>query len=105
MADAREPEEDWYLQDWLRHFGKKQTSLVQELGWSKNRANLFFHSQQPYRREVVNEIAKWLNIKPFELLMAPQEALSMRRLREVAHAIVADTTKGFDGPPTNPKKR
>ena len=77
-------EPDWHLQEWMRHLGKRQADLVRELGWAKGRANKFYHGQHPYRREIVNELARWLEIAPYELLMAPDEALMLRRLREAA---------------------
>jgi len=77
-------EPDWYLQDWMRHLGKRQADLVKELGWAKGRANKFYHGQHPYRREIVNELAGWLGIPPYELLMPPEEAMMLRRLREAA---------------------
>ena len=83
--------EDWHLKEWMQHFGKKQAALVNELGWDKAKANFLWHSKQPYRRDVVNEVAGWLEIRPFELLMTPEEALALRRLREAAALIVADS--------------
>lgn len=82
--------DDWYLKEWLAHFEKRQVALVNELGWDKARANYVFHSKQPYRRDMVNEIATWLGIKPFELLMPPREAMALRRLRQSAAQIVAE---------------
>jgi len=61
-------EPDWHLQSWMQLRGKRQADLVKELGWAKGRANKFYHSHHPYRREVVNELAKWLEIEPWELL-------------------------------------
>ena len=79
---------DWHLQAWMQYRGKRQADLVKELGWAKGRANKFFHSQHPYRREVVNELARWLDIEPWELLMEPARALKIRRLTEAVSEIV-----------------
>ncbi len=68
--------------------GKRQADLVKELGWAKGRANKFYHSQHPYRREVVNELAVWLQIEPWELLMEPTRAMKIRRLTEAVSEIV-----------------
>lgn len=73
-------EPDWYLQEWMRHRGKRQADLVKELGWAKGRANKFYHGQHPYRRDIVNELSTWLEIEPFELLMDPERANRIRRL-------------------------
>jgi hypothetical protein len=83
-------EDDWYLRDWMSHFGKRQAALVNELGWDKAKANFVWHSKQGYRRDLVNEVADWLGIRPFELLMPPQEALAFRRFRETAALIAGD---------------
>jgi hypothetical protein len=87
--------DDWRLREWMAHFGKIQADLSKELGWTKNRAHVVWHGTQPYRREIVNEVAAWLGIKPFELLMLPREALALRRMRENAAVIVSDR----DAPP------
>lgn len=68
----------------MRLLGKRQADLVKELGWAKGRANKFYHGQHPYRREIVNELSRWLEIPPYELLMPPEEAMMLRRLREAA---------------------
>lgn len=80
-------EKNWFLQQWLDHFDKRQASLVNELGWDKSRANFVYHGKQPYRRDLVNEIATWLQIEPYELLMDPKEAIAIRYLRAAARSI------------------
>lgn len=83
----RSVEKNWFLKEWLEHCGKRQASLVNELGWDKSRANFVYHGKQPYRRDLVNEISSWLGIEPFELLMPPAEALAIRQLRDAAKTI------------------
>lgn len=97
MAESTEP--DWYLQDWMRHCGKRQAALVNELGWTKGRAHGTWHGEFPYRRDTVNELARWLEIEPFELLLPPSRALALRRLKDTAAAIVADQTRTYDDRP------
>jgi hypothetical protein len=92
MSSASEP--DWHLRDWLAYFGKRQADLIKELGWDKARTSFVFNGKQSYRREIVNEIAAWLNIRPPELLMHPTEAIALRRLRETAAQIVAEDRAG-----------
>lgn len=89
----------------MRHQGKRQADLVKDLGWSKNRANIVWHSQQSYRRELVNEVATWLGIQPFELLMSPRDALALRQLRETAAAIVAGAPAGEPATPPATARR
>lgn len=80
-------EPDWYLQDWAKLADKRQADLVNDLGWLKNHAHRIWHGKQPYRRDIVNAVAQWLNIEPYELLMPPQDAMKIRQLREAAIAI------------------
>jgi len=85
-------EPNWYLQDWMRHFGKIQADLTKELGWDKSRANFLFHGKQPYKRERLNEVAAWLSVEPYELLMPPEKALAIRELYKTAERIVQGRT-------------
>ena len=79
--------DDWYLKEWFAHLGRRQIDMVNELGWHRTTANRLWHGRQPYRRDQVNEAARWLGIKPFELLMKPEDALALRFLEETARAI------------------
>jgi hypothetical protein len=74
------PRHDWFLKDWLKTLGKKQEHLTTELGWNKSKASLTVRGIQPYDRDDVNEAAAYLNIQPFELLMHPDDAFTIRRL-------------------------
>lgn len=100
------PESDWFLREWMEHKGKRQASLVNELGWLKGRASKFWNGAHPYRREIVNEIAAWLQIEPYELLMPPAKALAYRQMEETARRIAgapvfaeaADGGRAYEGP-------
>lgn len=87
-------ETDWYLQDWLQHFGLKQTWLVTDVGLNKSTANHLFHGHQPYRREHVNRIAGQLGLRPFELLLPPDEAIAIRKYRESVATLAAVAESG-----------
>jgi len=92
-------EPDWYLQEWAAKAEKRQADLVTDLGWVKNHAHRIWHSKQPYRRDIVNAVARWLGIQPYELLMPPEEAMLLRNLRQTAKAIAASDTASGDGTP------
>lgn len=79
MAGA--PQYDWYFQDWLKASGKRQADVVKDLDWNKAKVSLMARGLQPYTREEVNELAAYLNIRPWELLMPPEDAHALRRLR------------------------
>lgn len=100
VADELSP--NWFLQDWMRLKDKRQVALVNELGWSKGKASKFWNGKYDYRREIVNEVAAWLEIEPYELLMAPDVALSLRSLRQSALAIAAEQQRAWTGPDPDP---
>ncbi|MBO9500783.1 hypothetical protein [Brevundimonas sp. A19_0] len=93
------PENDWHLQEWATLLGKRQADLVNDLGFAKNQAHRIWHGKQPYRRDIVNLVAGWLNLQPYELLMRPEEAMRLRRLEETAMAIAADRSRPFTPAP------
>lgn len=82
-----EGKRDWYLQEWMRHFGKKQAALNNELGWDKARMSYAWHGKRQFNRAQVIEISDWLGIEMYELLMKPEDALMMRQFRDAAIAI------------------
>jgi transcriptional regulator with XRE-family HTH domain len=76
-----QPRHDWYLKEWLKASRKKQSDLVKDLEWNKAKASLLANGKQAYSRDDVNEVADYLNVRPFELLMHPDDAHAMRRLK------------------------
>ncbi len=84
------PTHDWYLKQWLKTLGKKQADVVRDLEWNKARVSLMIRGEQQYTRDAVNEVAAWLHLRPYELLMHPDDAMSLRRLREDAIRIAHD---------------
>jgi transcriptional regulator with XRE-family HTH domain len=92
------PRHDWYLKQWLRTLHKKQADLERDLGLNKAKVSLTANGKQPYDRDLINVVADYLNLRPFELLMHPDDAMSLRRLREdairIAHS--AETTASAD---------
>lgn len=94
------PAHDWHLAEWLATLRKRQADLVRDLDWNKAKASLMVNGKQQYTREEVNELAAYLNIQPFELLMHPEDAMAYRRLRHAAEAMVQIPFAGTagDGP-------
>lgn len=93
-----EPRHDWYLTAWLRQLDKKQADIVNDLDWNKAKVSLMARGLQPYDRDAVNEIADYLHLRPFELLMHPDDAMRMRALRaemiRLAHENETPDTEG-----------
>lgn len=99
MANA--PEFDWHLAEWLKSTGTKQADLIRALGWSKAKASDVVTGKQRYTRDLVNEVAAFLKIRPFELLLTPQQAYDLRGIRETAARIASsrepDDRTGTEG--------
>lgn len=81
----------------MTFFDKKQASLNNDLGWSKARMNAIWHGKQRFNRDLLFEVADWLGIEAYELLMHPKAAMQLRQLREAAVAIAANQAQ--DAPP------
>jgi len=95
------PRHDWYLKEWLRSLGKKQADLVRDLDMNKAKVSLTAAGKQPYTRDDVNEIAYYLNLRPYELLMHPDDAMRLRRIREDMIRL-AHENPGEDEPARDP---
>jgi len=93
MAKARKikpiPRWDWYLRDWLGMYGKIQADLEKDLEWNKSKASLMFNGEQKYNRNDINQVAEWLQVEPYELLMHPSDAMHLRRLKAHELEVVA----------------
>ena len=92
------PRHDWYLKEWLRALSRKQSDIVRDLGWNKARVSLMLRGEQPYTRDAVNELSDYLNLRPYELLMHPDDAMALRRLRSDVIRLAHDT-ETFDFAP------
>lgn len=79
---------DWYLKDWLVALGKRQADLVRDLDWNKAKASLMVRGGQQYNRDAINELAAYLNLRPYELLMHPDDAMALRSMQTTALKMV-----------------
>lgn len=95
------PQNDWYLAQWLKVLKTSQAELERRTGWDKRKASHLVNGKQPYKRDTVNEASSALNIAPFELLMHPDDAFALRRLRESAIKIAADNHSPFRPAPAD----
>ncbi len=86
------PRHDWYLAQWLRSLKLKQADIARDLGWNKARVSLMIRGDQQYTRDAINELADYLHLAPYELLMHPDQAMAMRGMRKEALRVV-ETTK------------
>jgi len=77
---ARSP--GWYLREWLRFKGVTQQWVADELNVQKSMVSRKTTGMTPYDREDIIAIARLLELEPFELLMAPADAMEIRQLRK-----------------------
>lgn len=89
------PRHDWYLGDWLRTLGKRQADVARDLDWNKARVSLMIRGEQQYTRDAVNELSEYLNLRPYELLMHPADAMAIRRIHDEAIRAVAESQATF----------
>lgn len=100
----QDPDSDWHLKEWAALQNKRQADLTRDLGWLPPRASKVWNGEIPYKRDIVVALAQWLGIRPHELLMLPRDAMALRRLRETAKAIAAETEQEpFEGPASQRK--
>lgn len=90
-AGIRPEQPDWYLREWMRTLKVSQAKLAAECDWTPSTMHGIYHGRTSYYRDIVNLIAAKLNIQPYELLMQPELAMSIRRMREDAIRIAADS--------------
>lgn len=84
------PMHDIFLSAWLKTLGKKQADVARDLEWNKAKVSLLASGKQEYMRDDVNALAAYLHLHPYELLMHPDDAMNLRRLRESALKIAAE---------------
>jgi transcriptional regulator with XRE-family HTH domain len=94
---------NWYLREWMDHLGVKQADMIRLTDWSKASASQLYNNKQDYSPKIVNEAAQALNVAPFELLMRPETAMALRRLRQDALRVVEDA-RDLEPPPSEARR-
>lgn len=87
---ASRPQFDWFLADWLASKDMSQADLVRATGFPKAKISELVNGVSRYNRDVVNVIAQAMHIYPYELLMHPEDASALRRLRGTAIRIATE---------------
>lgn len=103
MNAPAESELDWRLQAWMAFRAKRQADMVRDLGWSRRKASEVYNGDQQYKRDLVNELAAWLQLEPYELLLSPEEAIRLRQIREAAGVIAGLPHTAERGRPLKPQ--
>lgn len=81
---------NWFLKEWMDHLEVNQAEMIRRTSWSKASASQLYNNKQDYSPKLVNEAALALNVAPYELLMKPEAAMALRRLRADALRVVED---------------
>jgi transcriptional regulator with XRE-family HTH domain len=81
---------NWYLREWMESLGVKQAEMIRRTDWSKATMSQLYNNKQDYSPKIVNEAALALNVAPYELLMRPDTAMALRRLRQDALRVVEE---------------
>jgi len=79
---------DWYLKEWLAATNTSQADLVRLTDYPKAKVSDLVNGKQRYNRDILNDVAHALNIRPHELLMHPDDAMALRRMRALAEQMV-----------------
>ncbi len=74
-------------------------------GWSKATMSQLYSGTQDYSPKVVNDAARALSVEPFELLIPPERAMHMRRMRETAISIAAEDRAEYRAPDATESER
>ncbi len=77
---------------------KTQADMIRAFGWSRAKASDVYNWQQ-YTQELIDALAPWLNVEPFELLLPPERAMGYRGMRADALRIVSSETAISQTPP------
>ncbi len=91
----------WYLAEHAELQGKTQADAERALGWPRGKVSALWNCKQRYNQEAVDEVAAWLKLEPYELLMSPDEAHAIKQLRTAARAI-ANSQHQLGGTSTRP---
>lgn len=79
---------DWFLNEWLKSLGVSQAELGRRTDYPKAKVSDLALGKQRYNRDILNDISSALNIAPHELLMHPDDAMALRRMRRLAQQMV-----------------
>jgi len=80
-----------FIREWMDYLKLNQAFMIREAGWSKATASQIYNGTQDYSPSVLNSASHVFKVEPYELLMTPERAMAMRRLKESALQIVVET--------------
>lgn len=79
----------WYLREWMLAKNiRKQADMMRLTGWSKATMSQLYNGKQDFSPKILKEAAGALGIEPYELLIHPDQAMALLRLRKDALRVV-----------------
>jgi transcriptional regulator with XRE-family HTH domain len=80
---------NWYLREWMATLQLRQADMMRRTDTPRATMSKAYNGETDYYRELLNRFAAALNIHPYELLMHPDDAMAIRRLRSSAQQIAS----------------
>lgn len=77
----------WFFAEHAEAQDHSQADAERALGWPRGKVSALWNGKQRYNQEAVDQVADWLKLEPYELLMTPGEAQAIKQLRSAARAI------------------
>lgn len=98
---------DWFINEWLAATNTTQADLVRATDYPKAKVSDLCTGKQRYNRDILNDVAKALNVYPYELLQHPEDAMAQRRMRLAIEQFVPIRHMGTAGeePAEKPARR
>lgn len=90
FSNMAQPRNDWYFNEWLAYFDKSQADVSGDLEWNKSKVSLFASGKQRFHRDDINDLAAYLHLEPFELLLPPDRAMAFRAFRASAEQVIKE---------------
>jgi hypothetical protein len=79
----------WFLREWMAAKKiPKQADMMQLTGWSKATMSQLYNGTQDFSPKLLREAADALHIEPYELLLPPARAMSIREFQRQAFQVV-----------------
>lgn len=87
----------WFIKEWLEATNTTQADLVRLTDYPKAKVSDLVNGKQRYNEDIINDIAKALNVYPYELLMHPERAFAARRLAQAVEQFIPIQRGGTAG--------
>lgn len=94
---------DWYLREWIDALPITISDFRERTGWTHRIASQLVNRKIRWNRDHLSEAAFALHVEAFELLMHPDDAFALRRLRKDALRIAAEPQQIWKEAPDAPE--